>query len=144
MNLTVTPLDVREVCTELTATDASLELFISSISCKLDSCLTASYPDCPDLARAIKINTICHFAAITNRKGQIKSRKYANGAAETYSSYVEGGQGLNASEFGEAVLLLDTAGCVNTAFPPVARQFIATAGTSGSRNRGYYFGDLDS
>lgn len=142
MSLTVTTLDVRNVCSDLAATDANLELLITAISCKVDSCLTASYEDCPDLARAIKINTICHFATVTGRPGQVKSRKYANGAAESYDNYTKDGQGLNASQFGETVLLLDSAGCINNAFPATSRQFITTAGTSGSRDRGFYFGDL--
>lgn len=142
MPLTVTVLDVREVCNDLTATDANLEMLINAIGCKVDSCLTASYADCLDLARTIKIYAICHFAAVSSRKGQIKSRKYANGASESYSSYNEGGQGLNASEFGENVLLMDSAGCINNAFPQTARQFITTAGTSGSQDRGFFFGDI--
>tara|TARA_R110002020_G_scaffold475890_1_gene713760 strand:+ start:24318 stop:24755 length:438 start_codon:yes stop_codon:yes gene_type:complete len=143
MSLTVTALDIREFCPDLTATDAAIEGIILAVSCKLDTCLEGSYSECLDLARLIKINTICHFAAVTSRKGQIKSRKYANGAAESYSSYNEGGQGLNASEFGEAILILDSAGCVNTAFPQRARQFITTAGSSGSRDVGFYFGESD-
>ena len=133
MSIIVTPLDVRNVCSDLAATDANLELLISGISCKVDSCLEASYSDCLDLARAIKINTICHFATVSTRSGQVTSRKYANGAAETFKNYVDGGQGLNASQFGETVLMLDSAGCINNAFPASNRQFITTAGTSGSR-----------
>ncbi len=140
MSLTVTTLDVRNVCNDLAATDANLEMLILAISCKVDSCLESSYVGCLDLARAIKINTICHFATVTNRPGQVTSRKYANGAAEAYNSYVDGGQGLNASQFGETVLLLDSAGCINNAFPATARQFITTAGTSGSRDTGFFFG----
>lgn len=138
MAITVTTLDVREICPSLAATDASIELLIQAISCKLDTCLEASYVECPDLARAIKINTICHFATVTNRPGQVTSRKYANGAAESYQNYVNGGQGLNATQFGEAILLLDSAGCVNQAFPAKARQFITTAGTSGSQDDAFF------
>lgn len=140
MSLTVTTLDVRNVCNDLGATDANLEMLITAISCKVDSCLENSYAECLDLARAIKINAICHFATVTNRPGQVTSRKYANGAAESYKNYVDGGQGLNASQFGETVLLLDSAGCINNAFPATARQFITTAGTSGSRDTGFFFG----
>lgn len=138
MSITVTALDVREICPSLGATDASINMLIDAINCKLDTCLEASYSQCLDLARAIKINAICHFATVTNQPGQTTGRKYANGASISYQNYVNGGQGLNATQFGEAIQLLDSAGCVNAAFPAKARQFITTAGTSGSRDDGFF------
>ncbi len=141
MSLVITVPELRAICPNLMATDANLELLILGISCKVDSCLTASYEDCPDLGRAIKINTICHFATLSSQAGQLTSQKYANGAAKTFKNYVDGGRGLNASQFGESVLALDSAGCINAAFPASARQFIRTAGTAGSRDTGFYFGE---
>lgn len=141
MSLVITVPQLREICPNLIASDAKLDLLISAIGCKVDTCLTSSYMDCPDLARLIKINTVCHFATLSDRVGQITSRKYANGAAESFNNYTNGGQGLNATEFGEAILSLDSAGCINSAFPAAARQFIGTAGTSGSRATGFFFGD---
>ncbi|AUR95663.1 hypothetical protein NVP1210O_41 [Vibrio phage 1.210.O._10N.222.52.C2] len=138
MSLVITVPELRAICPTLMATDAALELLITSISCKVDVCLTGSYMDCPDLARAIKLNTICHFATLSSQSGQLTSKKYANGAAATFKNYVDGGRGLNASQFGESVLALDSAGCINAAFPASARQFIRTAGTAGSRDVGFY------
>ena len=138
MSLVITAQDLRAICPTLMATDANLELLILGISCKVDVCLTGAYSECPDLARAIKLNTICHFATLSSQAGQLTSKKYANGAAQTFKNYVEGGRGLNGTNFGESVLALDSAGCINTAFPATARQFIRTAGTTGSMDRGYY------
>lgn len=141
MSLVITSTELRAICPNLIATDAKLDLLIAAIGCRVDTCLTSSYAECPDLARLIKMNTVCHFATLSDRVGQITSRKYANGAAESFNNYTNGGQGLNATEFGESILSLDSAGCINSAFPPAARQFIATAGTSGSRSTGFFFGD---
>ncbi len=138
MSLEITAQQVRDICPTIMATDANLDLLILGISCKVDTCLAGSYVDCPDLARAIKINTVCHFAMLATQSGQLTSQKYANGAAKTFSNYTEGGRGLNGTNFGESILALDSAGCINAAFPSSQRQFIRTAGTSGSQDRGFY------
>ncbi len=140
-DLTITSADVREICPELQSTDAAIDLLITVMTSKLDTCLSQSYADCIELGRTIKIYTVCHFATVASRTGQLKSRTYANGAAESYGNYVDGGRGLNASQFGENILLFDTAQCVINAFPAKAYQFIATAGTAGSRDTGFIFGE---
>ena len=135
---TVTVEQIRAMCPTLTTTDTAIQLLITGITCKVGACLDSSYADCPEMAELILINTICHFSTVTgNTSGSVTDRKWANGASESYTQFNQGGQGLNGSPFGEAVLQFDTAGCVNAAFPTSARQFVTTAGTSGSGS-GYY------
>ena len=73
-------------------------------------------------------------------RDRLTSRKYANGAAESFTILMLlAGKALNATQFGVAILMnLDSAGCINNAFPASNRQFITTAGTSGSRPVGFF------
>ena len=145
MTIDVTIAEVRENCPDLTLADSAINILIQAIGCRLDSCLETSYAECPDQAKLIKILTICHFGSVQSRAGQVTSRTRPNGASESYGLYVSGGQGLGQTNFGQSILLLDTAGCVNQTFDNSARQFITTAGTSGSRRTPYFSGEgLDS
>lgn len=107
----------------------------------MDTCLEGAYADCPDIAKQIKILSICHFTFIQTNSGQRTSQTWPNGASASYDVYVKNGQGLNASQFGQMILLLDQEGCFNQIFSNKNRVFITTSGTSGSRRRPYTIGE---
>jgi hypothetical protein len=124
MTIALTVDDVRDIIPDLNATDAAITLQISVVGCKVDSCLEANYADCQDVAKAIKIYTVAHFAEGGDNKGDVTSRKYADGDAETYSSRAYG-----MTSYWETALQLDSAGCVENAFR-TRKVFAVTGRTS--------------
>ena len=131
----VTIADVRGRCPNLTATDPAIQDLIDVVSCDLDQCLIDSYADCDAKQRLIKVSTVCHFATMQGQSGQVTDRKWANGSSESYQAYASS-VGLGSTQFGQSILSLDTAGCVNKAYPASQRRFITTAGTAGSYDVG--------
>ena len=136
MAYNLTPQDVRDICPDVAATDAALTLMIAAMNCKLAPCLEASYVDCPEMGELIFTSFVCHVATIQSQAGQVTSQKWADGDSVGYASYVEGGTGLNATNHGQNVMMLDTARCVANAFPN-PKVFVVTVGTSGSQEPPY-------
>lgn len=125
MAITLTVDDVREICPELNASDAAITLQISVVGCKVDACLESNYADCTDLAKAIKIYTVAYFADKgNNNKGAITAQKWADGDSQNYAD-VSG----QSSSYWDAVLQLDSAGCVQNAFRS-GKVFAVTGRTS--------------
>jgi hypothetical protein len=125
MAIPLTVADVREIIPELNATDAAIELQISVVGCKVDACLEANYADCPDVAKAIKIYTVAHFADKGNdTKGAVTSRKYADGDGESYSD-----TGSSSNAYWDTAMQLDSAGCIENAFR-TRKVFAVTGRTS--------------
>ena len=136
MAYNLTPADIREICPDIGATDAALQLIIAAMNCKLAPCLEASYADCPETGELIFTSFICHIATVQSQAGQVTSQKWADGDSVGYASYVQGGTGLNASNHGQLVMALDTAQCVANTFPN-PKVFVVTVGTSGSQETPY-------
>lgn len=136
MAITVTVENIKKRCPELRATNTTIQDLISVMDCLMDTCLEASYPNCPAQAKLIKTLTICHFALSSTESGQLTSRRWPNGASESYSAWASG-QGLQATRFGTMILSLDTASCVKSIFPDRRRRLVAAVGTSGSRSTPY-------
>ena len=120
----ITPADVRAIVPELIATDAAIQMHINIVCCKLDACLAAAYPDCPELITAITIYTVAYFADKGNdNKGAVTSQKWADGDAQSFSDKA------TSSSYWDTAVQLDSAGCVENAFR-TSKVFAVTGKTS--------------
>ena len=130
MAIVLTVQDVRDIVPQLSATDAAITLQISVVGCKIDACLEANYADCPDLAKAIKIYTVAHFADMGNdNKGSITSTKWADGDSQQYADKTS-----STSSYWDTALQLDSAQCVANAFRS-GKVFAVTGSTSKNYGR---------
>ena len=125
MTIELTVTEVRAVAAGLEASDAAIELQISVVGCKLDACLEANYADCEDLAKAIKIYTVAHFADMgNNNKGAVTSQKWADGDQQQFAD-----RGNATSSYWDTAIQLDSSGCVESAFSS-KKVFAVTGRTS--------------
>ena len=87
MTIELTVDEVREIATELTASDAAITMFINIVGAKVDACLESTYD--ADTAKAIKIYTVAYFAEkSTSNKGAVTSQKWADGMVGYYFAYL--------------------------------------------------------
>lgn len=120
---TITVSDVRSVITDLSASDAAIQLQIDVVLDKVGACLDTNYSE--PIAKAIAIYTVAYFADKGNdNRGSVTSRKWADGDSESYAAKESG-----TSSYWDMVMQLDSSQCVTTAFR-TNKVFVVTGRTS--------------
>lgn len=123
MTIELTVDEVREIVTELSASDAAISMNITIVGNKVDTCLEANYD--ADTAKAIKIYTVAYFSEKgANNKGSVTSQKWADGDSQQYSAMANGD-----NAYWDMLLQLDSAGCVSNAYK-TNKVFAVTGRTS--------------
>ncbi len=121
---TVTLDDIRSRCMSVSG-NSVIEDFICVANSLVGGCLDQAYDEC--VAKVIQANLICHLLYLNDNPQRLSGFKTPNNTSESYAVYTSS-TGLGLSSFGQQILLLDTAGCVqrNTS----KTLFIGTSGRS--------------
>lgn len=112
MAVEITVQDVKSFCAGVSASDATIDLYIA-VAAEADACLDSrNVPE--SIQKALKLNAICH-SLVTAQGGFIQSESDFDGASVSFSVN-QNAKGLARSSFGEAILGLDRWGCIKNLF----------------------------
>lgn len=94
-------------------TDWALISIYHPLADSISDCLAPHGEDLAELTQAL---LICHFAEQSTSQGQVQSETTRTGASASYKTI--NGTGLASTRFGQQILLLPTAGCVQQIVKP--------------------------
>lgn len=93
---------------------STVETYICLVN-KMDDCLDANYADDDCTQKAIKLNAIGHFVALSTGR-VIKSQRAPSGASRSFE-YMNKLEGLKMTAQGRILEMVDTASCFTSLFP---------------------------